>query len=151
MKTVNAVIRLRKDSEADFERVKDVFIPADGEMVLVDTADKGLRVKVGDGVSTFAQLEYTTLGSADLKAGVGIEVGPDGAISIADSYTNNILSSASGAAERASSAAVTAGNYAAQAIQAQQAIDRKIWYGTMAEYNALESVSNSTIYIILHE
>ena len=55
------------------------------------------------------------------------------------------------AAARASQSAVIAGNYAAQAIQAQQAIEHKIWYGTMEEYNALETVSNSTIYIILHE
>ena len=131
------VINKKNNSEFIFPTIIDVI--------------KDENIKVGDGVSTFAQLGYTTLGSADLKAGVGIEVGSDGSISIADSYTNDILSSASGAAERASSAAVTAGNYAAQAIQAQQAIDRKIWYGTMAEYNALESVSNSTIYIILHE
>lgn len=55
------------------------------------------------------------------------------------------------AAARASQAATTAGNFAAQAIQAQQAIDQKIWYGTMEEYNALETIYNSTIYIILHE
>ena len=55
------------------------------------------------------------------------------------------------AAERASQSAIVAGNYAAQAIQAQQAIENKIWYGTIEEYNALETVSNSTIYIILHE
>lgn len=151
MKTLNGVIRLRKDSEVDFERVKDIFIPADGEMVLVDTANQGLRIKVGDGVSTFAQLSYVTLGSADLKAGVGIEIGNDGSISISDDYTSNIVSSVSNSVAQASQAAVTAGNYAAQAIQAQQAIENKIWYGTMAEYNALETVSNSTIYIILHE
>lgn len=66
----------------------------------------------------------------------------------------NISSGSSGAEEaaaRASQSAVIAGNYAAQAIQAQQAIEHKIWYGTMEEYNALETVSNSTIYIILHE
>lgn len=55
------------------------------------------------------------------------------------------------AAARASQSAIVAGNYAAQAIQAQQAIEHKIWYGTMEEYNNLETVSNSTIYIILHE
>ena len=150
MKTVNAVIRLRKDSEADFERVKDVFIPADGEMVLVDTADKGLRIKIGDGVSTFANLDYFALGD-DIKIGAGLEKAADGTVSISDSYIDDAVSSASQSADRASQSAITAGNYAVQAIQAQQAIDKKIWYGTMAEYNALESVSNSTIYIILHE
>lgn len=64
------------------------------------------------------------------------------------------ISSAEGAeaaAARASQAAITAGNFAAQAIQAQQAIEQKIWYGTMEEYNNLETVYSSTIYIILHE
>lgn len=64
------------------------------------------------------------------------------------------ISSAGGAeaaAARASQAAITAGNFAAQAIQAQQAIEQKIWYGTMEEYNNLETVYSSTIYIILHE
>ena len=55
------------------------------------------------------------------------------------------------AAARASQSAVLAGNYAAQAIQAQRAVEQKIWYGTIEEYNALETVNNSTIYIILHE
>ena len=67
----------------------------------------------------------------------------------------NISSQSSGDAEaaaaRASQSAIIAGNYAAQAIQAQQAIEQKIWYGTMEEYNNLETVSSSTIYIILHE
>ena len=58
---------------------------------------------------------------------------------------------AEAAAERASQSAIVAGNYAAQAIQAQQAIENKIWYGTMEEYNALETINSSTIYIILHE
>jgi hypothetical protein len=118
MKTVNAVIRLRRDSEVDFERVKDTFIPADGEMVLVDTAEKGLRVKVGDGIKTFAELDYTTLGGADLKIGEDLTMGEDGTLSIADSYTNSIIASTSDSANRAGQSAVTAGNYAAQAIQA---------------------------------
>ena len=151
MKTVNAVIRLRRDSEVDFEKVKDTFVPANGEMILVDTTNDGLRVKIGDGVSTFAELDYTNLGAADIKASDSIDIASDGTISIADEYTNNVLSSASSAADRAGQSAITAGNFAAQAIQAQQAIDKKIWYGTMAQYNALETVSNSTIYIILHE
>ena len=34
------------------------FIPAKGEVCLVDTARLGLCVKVGDGVSTYGSLEY---------------------------------------------------------------------------------------------
>lgn len=63
----------------------------------------------------------------------------------------NSAAGAEAAAQRASQSAIIAGNYAAQAIQAQQAVENKIWYGTIEEYNALETVSNSTIYIILHE
>ena len=55
------------------------------------------------------------------------------------------------AAQRANQAAITAGNYAAQAIQAKNSIEEKIWYGTIEEYNNLETVNSSTIYIILHE
>ena len=58
-KTFNAVIRLRRDNDYNFERIKNTFVPANGEVVLVDTARDGLRAKVGDGFSTFAQLSYT--------------------------------------------------------------------------------------------
>ena len=55
---IEATIRLRRDNDYNFERIKDRFIPASGEVVLVDTARDGLRAKVGDGVSTYAQLQY---------------------------------------------------------------------------------------------
>ena len=59
MKTINAIIQLRRDNEYNFEAVKNTFIPANGEVVLVDTAKDGLRAKVGNGVSTYAQLQFT--------------------------------------------------------------------------------------------
>lgn len=55
---VEATIRLRRDNDYNFERVKDKFVPANGEVVLVDTAHDGLRAKVGDGFSTYGQLQY---------------------------------------------------------------------------------------------
>ena len=58
MKTMDAVIRLRRDNDYNYARIKDSFVPASGEVVLVDTATDGLRAKVGDGYSTYAQLEY---------------------------------------------------------------------------------------------
>lgn len=54
-----AVIRLRRDNDYNFERIKDTFIPANGEVVLVDTATDGLRAKVGNGYNTFAELQFT--------------------------------------------------------------------------------------------
>ena len=67
MKHINAIIQLRRDNDYNFEAVKNTFIPANGEVVLVDTAKDGLRAKVGDGYSTFAQLQYT---DTDLRSTV---------------------------------------------------------------------------------
>ena len=67
MRTVNAIIQLRRDNEYNFEKIKDKFIPANGEVVLVDTARDGLRAKVGNGASTFAELQYT---DADIRNAV---------------------------------------------------------------------------------
>ncbi len=67
MKHINAVIQLRRDNDYNFEAVKNTFIPANGEVVLVDTAKDGLRAKVGNGYSTYAQLSFT---DADLRNAV---------------------------------------------------------------------------------
>lgn len=85
------------------------------------------------------------------RPGNGLMISEDGTIAITEEYTNDILSRSNDAVSRASQSAVIAGNYAAQAIQARNAIEGKIWYGSMEEYNALETINNSTIYIILHE
>ena len=58
-KVVEAVIRLRRDNDYNYEAIKDKFVPANGEVVLVDTTRDGLRAKVGDGYSTYAQLQFT--------------------------------------------------------------------------------------------
>ena len=67
MKHINAIIQLRRDNDYNFEAVKNTFIPANGEVILVDTAKDGLRAKVGDGYSTYAQLNFT---DADLRNAV---------------------------------------------------------------------------------
>lgn len=59
MRIIDAVLQLRRDNDYNFERIKDTFIPCNGEVVLVDTARDGLRAKVGNGVSTYAQLKFT--------------------------------------------------------------------------------------------
>ena len=59
MTVLDAVIQLRRDNDYNFKKVENFFIPANGEVVLVDTAKDGLRAKVGNGYSTFAQLQYT--------------------------------------------------------------------------------------------
>lgn len=64
---INAIIRLRRDNDYNFENIKNTFIPANGEVILVDTATTGLRAKVGDGYSTYAQLQYEDM---DLRSPV---------------------------------------------------------------------------------
>jgi hypothetical protein len=53
-----SVITLRRDNDYNYKKIENTFIPANGEVCLVDVAGYGLRTKVGDGVSTFAQLPY---------------------------------------------------------------------------------------------
>lgn len=54
----NAIIRLRRDNDYNYAKIKDRFIPADGEICLVDTARDGLRVVCGDGKTPFGELEF---------------------------------------------------------------------------------------------
>lgn len=56
---IDATIRLRRDNDYNFEAIKNTFIPANGEVILVDTAKDGIRAKVGDGASTYAELQFT--------------------------------------------------------------------------------------------
>ena len=57
-KIFNAIIQLRRDNEFNFEPIKHTFVPAKGEVVLIDTARDGLRAKIGDGIHPLAQLIY---------------------------------------------------------------------------------------------
>ena len=58
MKTFNSILTLRRDNDYNYAKVADKFIPANGEVCLVDTARSGLRAVCGDGVTPYAQLEY---------------------------------------------------------------------------------------------
>lgn len=55
---INAVLRLRRDNDYNYAKIKDTFIPMNGEICLVDTADAGLRAVCGDGRTPFGNLEY---------------------------------------------------------------------------------------------
>lgn len=55
---INAVLRLRRDNDYNYAKIKDTFIPANGEVCLVDTARDGLRAVCGDGKSTFGELKF---------------------------------------------------------------------------------------------
>ncbi len=51
-------IALRRDNDYNYKKIENTFIPENGEVCFVDVAGYGLKTKVGDGVSTFAQLPY---------------------------------------------------------------------------------------------
>ena len=54
----NAIFRLRRDNDYNYAKVKNTFVPQDGEICLVDTAKDGLRAVCGDGITPFGKLEY---------------------------------------------------------------------------------------------
>lgn len=55
---VDGVIQLRRNNDFNYDKVADTFVPANGEICLVDTARDGLRVKCGDGVTVWRDLDY---------------------------------------------------------------------------------------------
>ena len=55
---INAVLRLRRDNDYNYEKIKSSFIPANGEICLVDTSRNGLCAVCGDGVTPFGQLKF---------------------------------------------------------------------------------------------
>ena len=48
----------QRDNDYNYDKVADIYIPASGKICLVDTARDGLRVKVGDGITVWKDLEY---------------------------------------------------------------------------------------------
>ena len=57
-KIYNAIIKLRRDNDYNYNLVADTFIPANGEVCLVDDAHFGIRAKVGNGVATYGALPF---------------------------------------------------------------------------------------------
>ena len=55
---INAVLRLRRDNDYNYEKIKSSFIPANGEICLVDTSRNGLCAVCGDGITPFGQLKF---------------------------------------------------------------------------------------------
>lgn len=49
---------LRRDNDYNYKKIETTFVPAFGEVCLVDIAGYGIRLKVGDGNSAFAALPY---------------------------------------------------------------------------------------------
>lgn len=58
MKTFNTILTLRRDNDYNYAKVKETFIPANGEICLVDTSRSGLRAIIGDGKTPYGQLSF---------------------------------------------------------------------------------------------
>lgn len=58
-KTLLTQIKLRRDNDYIYEAKKNTFIPLKGEVCLVDVAGEGLKAKIGDGSTVWANLPYT--------------------------------------------------------------------------------------------
>lgn len=59
-KQMNAVLKLRRDSENNFNRFN--IILQKGEIALVATPFSGTQIKVGDGITRFKDLNYNNFG-----------------------------------------------------------------------------------------
>ena len=55
----NGILRLRRDNDYNYARIENKFIPANGEVCLVDTSKMGLRAKVGNGINAWKDLAYS--------------------------------------------------------------------------------------------
>lgn len=55
----NGILRLRRDNDYNYARIENKFIPANGEVCLVDTSKMGLRAKVGNGIDVWKNLAYS--------------------------------------------------------------------------------------------
>ena len=49
---------IRRDNDYNYKNIETTYVPANNEICLVDIAGYGIRVKIGDGESTFAELSY---------------------------------------------------------------------------------------------
>ena len=80
-KTIRTIIQLRRDTEANWLAVADTFVPRAGEPCVTLDGDHKGQIKMGDGTSTWGQLEYIGEGTnvaVDGKALINV----DGTLSI---------------------------------------------------------------------
>ena len=66
-------VRLWKDTDENFESIKDSLIPLDGEIIIVETANDGIRYKVGNGKSTYAELAFADQTIRDQLSGIVVQ------------------------------------------------------------------------------
>lgn len=78
---------LRRDNDYNYDQYPE-YIPLKGEVLLVDVVGKGLQAKVGDGVTTYANLPYQFEDTASSPVAVGYY--KDGKLYKDNTYTEEI-------------------------------------------------------------
>lgn len=63
-------VRLWKDTDENFESIKDSLIPLDGEVIIVTFENGDIRYKVGNGTSTYAELPFADQYIRDQVSGI---------------------------------------------------------------------------------
>lgn len=59
---LNTRIRNKRDTVANWEANNPVLL--DGELIVVDTEDGTVKLKIGDGVKTYSELSFLDTGSS---------------------------------------------------------------------------------------
>ena len=66
-------VRLWKDTDENFEAIKDSLIPLNGEVIIVEFSDGDIRYKVGDGKTTYANLKFADQTIRDQVCGIVVK------------------------------------------------------------------------------
>lgn len=66
-------VRLWKDTDENFESIKDSLIPLNGEVIIVEFPDGDIRYKVGDGRTTYANLKFADQTIRDQVCGIVVK------------------------------------------------------------------------------
>ena len=75
MSELNAILRNRSDTEENWNTNSTVIL-AQGEIGVVFTESEGTKIKIGDGVTSFAQLPYFGAGGGSGGGGGNIVISP---------------------------------------------------------------------------
>lgn len=70
---INTRVRLWKDTDENFESIKDSLIPLNGEIIIVECDDGDIRYKVGNGTSTYEELPFADQLIRDQISGIVVQ------------------------------------------------------------------------------
>lgn len=129
---------LAEREKAELDEMDDkISNLADDVTLEYKTATKDLAIK-GYTAATQGQMLIK-----DTTAGVAW------ATPVSDATLQAAVTQAQASATQAGTYAVQAGNAAASALETLEEVENKLWFGTMAQYNALTTIDPESIYVIV--